>query len=111
MYLKEMQIRNFRKFGDDNNIIDFAYVHNSSKTDSSSTKQIMATTLLIGQNNAGKTTIVQAIIKTVEQSFKAEDSNFKVLSCYIKDYRQYLEKNLPLHMKDDNQLFLVFFGK
>jgi predicted ATP-dependent endonuclease of OLD family len=91
MYLKEMQIRNFRKFGDDNNIIDFAYVHNSNKTDSSSTKQIMATTLLIGQNNAGKTTIVQAIIKTVEQSFKAEDLNFKVLSCYIKDYRKYLE--------------------
>ena len=55
MYLKKLSIEHFRKFGDANNTIQFA-----ASKDYKAEKYLNIapkTTLIVGKNNSGKTTI------------------------------------------------------
>lgn len=67
MYLKSLEITNFRKFGTKNNKIEFVQ-SDYKKTLSESSDQLnpqsfvaRATTLIIGKNNSGKTTVTKAL--------------------------------------------------
>jgi len=77
MHLKKFSIENFRKFGTHDNIVSFA----ANKENSS----LISSTLLIGQNNAGKTSIVTALKKASgEESFCIADFNLSYLYSIIE---------------------------
>ncbi|OTQ13793.1 hypothetical protein B6D11_09625, partial [Gilliamella apicola] len=61
MYLESLKIINYRRFGEKDNIVYFVNPKKISHSrEKNSTKQSLispSTTLIIGKNNAGKTTI------------------------------------------------------
>lgn len=67
MYLKKLQMVHFRKFDEQSNTVEFvapeqAIVPSGEKDSVKDEAQIAsATTLIIGKNNVGKTTIIQAL--------------------------------------------------
>lgn len=76
MYLKSVKIQNFRKFGFENNIVSFA--SNVSKSDS----KYLNSTLIVGQNNAGKTSAIKALQKACgseKENFSFTDFNYYYL--------------------------------
>lgn len=128
MYLKKLQMKNFRKYREKNNTIMFVnsdgvrrkYV--SSETgenkdnpqndevqgeeaqwkaeDSKGNSSIdvaSATTLIVGKNNAGKTSIIHAlwkIIKNTEtEGFQISDFNFNYLKERFDEYLKTYEEN------------------
>lgn len=116
MYLKRIKLQNFRKFGENNNIIDFVSSKDYSfqDTDSTDNNIALATTLIVGKNNTGKTTITTALQKIVsgKDHFAATDFNFrylsKILDFYIKgDSDNYLcpfiEFNLEIGINDESK--------
>lgn len=83
MHLKSLEIRNFRKFGEENNSLDFVA---SSKT--STNKVAASTTLIVGKNNAGKTTVTRALKKILSNGneIRGNDFNFSYLSKLLNGY-------------------------
>ena len=87
MYLKSLKIENFRKFGNKNNIVEFVDSRKSLAT-TDDINVAKATSLIVGKNNAGKTTIITALDKIVNsQKFNANDFNFIYLSRLLNMYK------------------------
>ncbi|MDU1004153.1 MAG: AAA family ATPase [Clostridium butyricum] len=87
MYVKSLSLENFRKFYYGNNEVEFI-TSNDSKGDANIASD---TTLIIGKNNSGKTTIIEGICKLIKEPiFKSTDFNFtylkKLLSLYDDKY-------------------------
>ena len=61
MYLKSIQIKNFRKFGSSDNEIILAESGDYKINDDKEINIAPKTTLIIGKNNSGKTTVVDAL--------------------------------------------------
>lgn len=107
MYLKSLSITNFRKFGNKNNVIVFTEgcecVNFDDTSGSSETKINIApkTTLIVGKNNSGKTTIINVLDVLINQNgkFKSDDFNFqylsKIFSGYKCDDEKSIKENLP----------------
>lgn len=83
MHLKSLTISNFRKFGITNNTIDFVASKGASENLVSS-----STTLIVGKNNAGKTTATKALEKILDggKSIVGNDFNFTYLNNLLKEY-------------------------
>lgn len=89
MYLKSFSVYNFRKFyagnGENNdelkNTVKFVNSNAVRSKDNSEINVAAATTLIIGKNNSGKTTFVEALDKLSSDGnrFNATDYNFKYL--------------------------------
>ncbi len=111
MYLKSLKIINFRKFGDKNNFVEFVDSKEGLQTDTINIAT--ATTLVVGKNNSGKTTITKALIKLIDnKSFEANDYNFSYLNKLLEEYISDEFENFPtlefemiigLDESDDNQ--------
>lgn len=91
MYLKSISLENFRKFRTRNNIIDFV-----DAKDYKNDEQVNIapkTTLIIGKNNSGKTTVVEALKKLLcSESFCGTDFNLDYLNELMELYTlEYLE--------------------
>lgn len=83
MYLKSFTLENYRKYGHDNNTISFAANINNSG--------LIGSTLVIGQNNAGKTSVVTALKKASgADTFAATDFNFNYLYGILKFFYKHL---------------------
>lgn len=94
MYLKSLKIKNFRKFGDENNFIEFVDSKDGLQTDIINVAT--ATTLIVGKNNSGKTTITKALMKLIESNhFEANDFNFSYLSELLEEYISDTFENFP----------------
>ncbi|HDR7398324.1 TPA: AAA family ATPase, partial [Bacillus toyonensis] len=95
MYLKSLKIYNFRKFGTNNNKIEF--VDAKSFQEQRNKKEVNiapTTTLIVGKNNCGKTTIIKSLdnlINNNKDAFKANDFNF----LYLKKLIEYYEQAIP----------------
>ncbi|EMA9662346.1 AAA family ATPase [Vibrio parahaemolyticus] len=67
MYLQSLKIENFRKFGVEDNIVEFVtpYTNKAFKKQDIKDSVSSATTLIVGKNNAGKTTITAALQQVI----------------------------------------------
>lgn len=89
MYLKKIKINNFRKFRVDNNVVEFVDAENYLKQKGEALINIAPiTTLIVGKNNSGKTTITKALEKLIiDNKFEANDFNFKYLRKKLEEYQ------------------------
>lgn len=94
MYLKSLQISNFRKFGTTENTIEFVDAKENLQKDINIAS---ATTLIVGKNNSGKTTITKAleILKLPSIHFTANDFNFTYLNRLLTEYKGNHFINMP----------------
>lgn len=77
MYLKSFKIFNFRKFGIENNAISFVDANYNQREEGGNINVAPTTTLIVGKNNSGKTTITNAldILINKDGAFRASDFN------------------------------------
>lgn len=111
MYLKRLKIKNFRKFGDENNCVEF--VDSKEGLQTNTINVATATTLIVGKNNSGKTTTTKALTKLIDSNrFEANDFNFSYLNKLLEEYISDTFKNFPtlefemiigLDERDENQ--------
>lgn len=88
MQLKQFTLFNYRKFGKTDNVVNLGMVP------ADTTGSFIATTLLVGQNNAGKTTIVSALEKLCgENDFTVDDFNYRYLQKSFETIKGELEQN------------------
>jgi len=117
MYLKSLKIKNFRKFGDENNFVEFVDSKEGLQTDTINVAT--ATTLIVGKNNSGKTTITKALTRLIDNNrFEANDFNFSYLNKLLEEYISDTFKNFPtlefemiigLDESDENQDLITNF--
>lgn len=92
MYLQSLKIENFRKFGSTDNVIEFVTPYNKKnfKKDKIINSVSSATTLIVGKNNAGKTTITAALQQLI---FDEKISGHKFNNIYLnKIFNMHLGK-------------------
>jgi AAA15 family ATPase/GTPase len=95
MYLKSLKINNFRKFRNKNNLIEFVDSKDSLVTQDD-INVAKATSLIVGKNNSGKTTIITALDKIINnQKFAANDFNFIYLTNLLNRYKRQQYKFKP----------------
>ena len=84
MYLKSVQMTNFRKFGTENNIVEFVDAESyETQLKKGELNVAPTTTLIVGKNNSGKSTVIQALIKLIKTNkFTASDYNFQYLNIW-----------------------------
>lgn len=97
MYLESLKISNYRKFGSNNNIISFVGGNNlNSENDQGISNIALSSTLIIGKNNTGKTTITNALNQLVNKTskdIKSSDFNMGYLRKLLTHYSKSLENN------------------
>lgn len=106
MYLQSFTIKNFRKFGDQDNELQFV---SSNKINYQNRDNItqplvsLSSTLIIGKNNTGKTTITNALSMLSENklSIKSSDFNLSYLKKLIISYIEAFQND-----KNDSQKHL-----
>lgn len=91
MYLKSLEIKNFRKFGDKNNIVEF--INSKDTPEGTEINVAQNTTLIIGKNNSGKTTIIEALDTLVNGKFTGSDFNFFYLKKLFEGYKNENQNN------------------
>ena len=91
MYLKSLEIKNFRKFGDKNNIVEF--INSKDISENNEINIAQNTTLIIGKNNSGKTTIIEALEALVNDNFLGSDFNFFYLKKLFEGYKNENQNN------------------
>jgi putative ATP-dependent endonuclease of OLD family len=128
MYLQSLEIINYRKFGTKNNIIEFVQADYKKTVgvsqDKSESKVIpdspqgklelknfaaSATTLIIGKNNAGKTTVVKALKQVIDNE-KITGATFNLN--YIKNlFDQYVKIFAGFSEQDSDKFRKLEVGK
>lgn len=96
MYLKSIKMTNFRKFGENDNIIEFVDAEAYGKQIQEGQINIApTTTLIVGKNNSGKSTVIQALKNLLDKNkFSATDFNFCYLNKILHTYNV-SENNAP----------------
>ncbi len=91
MYLKSIEIKNFRKFYHSNKV-EFVY-NDKCNSDDYEIDISAITTLIVGKNNTGKTTIVEGLDKIINNNkFCSTDFNFNYLNECIDNG---IDNNIP----------------
>lgn len=86
MYLKKIKFINFRKFGKNDNEVNFVSSHEYS---TENINIALATSLIVGKNNSGKTTVTKGLKKlTGNEKFHSTDFNFTHLLDVLKSIKQ-----------------------
>lgn len=93
MYFKSLKMTNFRKFRTTGNIIEFtdAESYEQQRNRKQDSINVASTvTLIVGKNNAGKTTIIEALDKLVRRNdrFSVKDFNMDYIKEMAKQYQQ-----------------------
>ncbi|MNO65621.1 hypothetical protein D3C76_563850 [compost metagenome] len=114
MFLKSLIISNFRKFGVENNKIEF--VDAKSYLEQKQGKKIdiaPTTTLIVGKNNSGKSTIISALEILINKKgvYTADDFNYSYLKKLLEQYEKstekvetpYLQFNISIGIEKDSK--------
>ena len=128
MFLKRLKLTNYRKFSSEKNVVEFIsskivlnqdnddgdynFEQNSVQNDCEEVDVASDTTLIIGKNNAGKTTIITALDNLINHSnaFGANDFNYRYLQEYLAGYDScnpplwapYIEFVLTIGLEEDS---------
>ena len=89
MYFKSLKIYNFRKFRTTENVIELADAESYEKRRQNVSEDVnvaSTVTLVVGKNNAGKTTIIQALDKLINRNDKFGIKDFNI--DYLKEIAQ-----------------------
>ncbi len=97
MHLKSLTICNFRKFEENNNTIEFVAATDNLARTNGNNPVAASTTLIVGRNNAGKTTVTQALELLVNggSTILGKDFNFLYLSKILEEHLTGQTENLP----------------
>lgn len=102
MYLKSISMSNFRKFCEQDNTIEFVYASDYIKEKEKNQKIDISpkTTLIVGKNNSGKTTVISCLDKLINnKKFSSSDFNYNYLKELLALYTpEYLESKNPIQM-------------
>ena len=122
MFIKRLKLTNYRKSSSEKNIVEFISSkivlnqdnaeENSVQNDCDEIDVASDTTLIIGKNNAGKTTIITALDNLINHSnaFGANDFNYRYLQEYLVSYdicnpplgAPYIEFVLTIGLEEDS---------
>lgn len=128
MFLKKLKLTNYRKFSLEKNVVEFISSKIAMKQNNSNVEEQVGeetllkdfdeidvasdTTLIIGKNNAGKTTIITALDNLINHSnaFGANDFNYRYLQEYLNEYdvcnppmgAPYIEFILTIGLEEDS---------
>jgi putative ATP-dependent endonuclease of OLD family len=100
MYLKELKIINFRKFDKTGSSIYFVKNNPITNNEKSEESPSIAhsTTLIIGKNNSGKTTISSCLNKILSESrLSGNDFNYSHISDVLLSYKENQDLSPPLN--------------
>lgn len=92
MYLKKFKLINFRKFAEKENEIEFTDSQGIKKAENGSINIASTTTLLVGKNNSGKTTVFEVLDKLINgnsdsnSKFTFDDFNYEYIKNLIEEY-------------------------
>jgi len=101
MYIESFTLNNFRKFGERDNKVLLAYEKFRDQSKDEEINISTTSTLIIGKNNVGKTSVITALKKlTGLEGFKSTDFNFE----YLKEFQRLLRRLFEF------QRFLYLFG-
>lgn len=111
MYFEKFELTHFRKFNETNNQIMFVKNSLTINDDKGGVDIGSDTTLIVGKNNVGKTTIVTALDKLINKGdFKVSDFNYRYLDKWISEYNKdnaisapYIEFKVTVCMDDASQ--------
>ncbi|WP_431166209.1 ATP-dependent nuclease [Tenacibaculum halocynthiae] len=111
MYLKKIEISNFRKFRTENNIIEFVDAESMQKHKKGENINIApVTTLIVGKNNSGKTTVATALEKLIKEiKFEPNDFNFSYLKEKLQEYQKEIQ-NPSFNVKPPSIEFKLTVG-
>lgn len=110
MYLEKFELTHFRKFNETDNQIMF--VKNSLMNNDKDEVDVGSdTTLIVGKNNVGKTTIVTALDKLISTGkFIVSDFNYRYLDKWLSEYTKdnaipapYIEFKATICLDDASQ--------
>ena len=99
MYFKSIKMVNFRKFRTTENVIEFADAESYEKQKSNKEGDVnvaSTVTLIVGKNNAGKTTIIQALDKLVNHNDRLGVKDFNM--DYLRKMAIQYEKDIFIEM-------------
>lgn len=111
MYLEKIKLKHFRKFNETDNQIMFAKNSLTNNDDKGEVDVGSDTTLIVGKNNVGKTTIVTALDKLINKgNFKVSDFNYRYLDKWLNEYKKdnaiaapYIGFKLTVYLDDASQ--------
>lgn len=111
MYFEKIELTHFRKFNDKDNQIMFVKNNLTNNDDKDKVDVGSDTTLIVGKNNVGKTTIVTALDKLINKgNFKVSDFNYRYLDNWLSEYNEnnkipapYIEFKVTICMDDASQ--------
>lgn len=97
MFLKKFKLINFRKFAESDNEIEFTDSQGIKKFENNSINIASTTTLLVGKNNSGKTTVLEALDKLVNSNSKFifDDFNYEYIKKLVEKYGNNKYDELP----------------
>lgn len=111
MYFEKIELTHFRKFNDKDNQIMFVKNNLTNNDDKDKVDVGSDTTLIVGKNNVGKTTIITALDKLINKgNFKVSDFNYRYLDNWLSEYNEnnkipapYIEFKVTICMDDASQ--------
>lgn len=119
MYLKSFQMKNYRKYREKDNIVMFvnsegvcgkAFSETENTEENSQINVASATTLIVGKNNAGKTSIIHALLKIIKNNelwrLHVSDFNFRYLQECFDGYLEIFGEN---RIEDNEKAFKAPF--
>ena len=94
MFIEKIKIENYRRFQSSDNEVFFA----SNKKENKG----LSTTLIIGQNNAGKTSIISAIQKSCGlERFSGNDFNYEYLNRILDLFKSNIDVDFKIEDNED----------
>ena len=111
MYFEKLELTHFRKFNETDNQIMFVKNNLTDNGDKDKVDVGSDTTLIVGKNNVGKTTIVTALDKLINKgNSKVTDFNYRYLDKWLNEYKKdnaivapYIGFKLTVYLDDASQ--------